>query len=95
MDEALCLATIDISNRPYCVFNMDFKSERLGKMSTQSFEEFFRAFAFNAGITLHINLLYGENDHHKIESGFKAFSRALRDASKIISEEIPSSKGIL
>lgn len=95
MDEALCLATIDISNRPYCVFNVDFKSERLGKMSTQSFEEFFRAFAFNAGITLHINLLYGENDHHKIESGFKAFSRALKDASKIISEEIPSSKGIL
>lgn len=95
MDEALCLATIDISNRPFCVFNMDFKSERLGSMSTENFEEFFRAFAFNAGVTLHVNLLYGENDHHKIEAGFKAFARALKEASKIVSEEIPSSKGIL
>lgn len=95
MDEALCLASIDISNRPYLVFNMDFKSGRLGTMSTENFEEFFRAFAFNAGLTLHINLLYGENDHHKIEAGFKAFARALDEASKIVSQEIASSKGIL
>lgn len=95
MDEALCLASIDISNRPYLVFNMDFKSERLGTMSTENFEEFFRAFAFNAGVTLHMNLLYGENDHHKIEAGFKAFARALKEASRVVSQEIPSSKGIL
>ncbi len=95
MDEALCLVTVDISGRPYLIFNFDFEIERLGNMSTQNFKEFFRAFAYNAGITLHINLLYGENDHHKIEAVFKAFSRALKEASKIVSEDIPSSKGIL
>lgn len=95
MDEALCLTTVDISGRPYLIFNVDFEIERLGNMSTQNFKEFFRAFAYNAGITLHINLLYGENDHHKIEAVFKAFSRTLKEASKIVSEEIPSSKGIL
>lgn len=95
MDEVLCLITVDISGRPYLIFNVDFEIERLGNMSTQNFKEFFRAFAYNAGITLHINLLYGENDHHKIEAVFKAFSRTLKEASKIVSEEIPSSKGIL
>ncbi len=95
MDEALCLTAVDISNRPYLVFNVNFESEKLGSMSTQGFEEFFRAFAFNAGITLHINLLYGQNDHHKIEAAFKAFARALREASQIVSEKVPSSKGIL
>lgn len=95
MDEALCLAAVDISNRPYLVFDVDFESQKLGNMNTQSFKEFFRAFAFNSGITLHLNLLYGENDHHKIEAAFKAFARALREASQIVSEEIPSSKGIL
>ena len=95
MDEALCLTTVDISGRPYLIFNVEFEVERLGNMSTQNFKEFFRAFAYNAGITLHINLLYGENDHHKIEAVFKAFSRTLKEASKIVSEEIPSSKGIL
>lgn len=95
MDEALCLAAVDISNRPYLVFDVDFESQKLGNISTQSFKEFFRAFAFNSGITLHLNLLYGENDHHKIEAAFKAFARALREASQIVSEEIPSSKGIL
>lgn len=95
MDEALCLAAVDISNRPYLVFDVDFESQKLGNISTQSFKEFFRAFAFNSGITLHLNLLYGENDHHKIEAAFKAFAKALREASQIVSEEIPSSKGIL
>lgn len=95
MDEALCLAAVDISNRPYLVFDVNFESQKLGNISTQSFKEFFRAFAFNSGITLHLNLLYGENDHHKIEAAFKAFARALREASQIVSEEIPSSKGIL
>lgn len=95
MDEALCLAAVDISNRPYLVFDVNFESQKLGNMNTQSFKEFFRAFAFNSGITLHLNLLYGENDHHKIEAAFKAFARALREASQIVSEEIPSSKGIL
>jgi imidazoleglycerol-phosphate dehydratase len=95
MDEALGLVVVDISNRPYLIFNVDFNGDRLGTMSTQNFKEFFRAFADKAGITLHINSLYGENDHHVIEGIFKAFSRALKDASQIVSEDIPSSKGIL
>lgn len=95
MDEALCLAAVDISSRPYLIFNVDFEGEKLGNMSTQCFKEFFRAFAFNAGITLHINLLYGENDHHKIEAVFKAFARAMREASQVVSDNIPSSKGVL
>lgn len=95
MDEALCLTVVDISSRPYLVFIVDFKSETLGSMCTQSFKEFFRAFAYNAGITLHINLLYGENDHHKIEAVFKAFAVALKEASQIVADNIPSSKGVL
>lgn len=95
MDEALCLAAVDISGRPYLIYNIDFRGEKLGSMSTQSFKEFFRAFAFNAGITLHINLLYGENDHHKIEAAFKAFAKAMKEASQVVSDDIPSSKGVL
>ena len=95
MDEALCLTVVDISSRPYLVFIVYFKSETLGSMCTQSFKEFFRAFAYNAGITLHINLLYGENDHHKIEAVFKAFAVALKEASQIVADNIPSSKGVL
>lgn len=95
MDEALCHVTIDISNRPYLVFNVDFKSENLGQMNTQGFKEFFRAFAYNAAITLHINQLYGENDHHKIEGVFKAFGKALKEATRIVSDQTPSTKGLL
>lgn len=95
MDEALCLAAVDISGRPYLIYNIDFRGEKLGSMSTQSLKEFFRAFAFNAGITLHINLLYGENDHHKIEAAFKAFAKAMKEASQVVSDDIPSSKGVL
>lgn len=95
MDEALCLVSIDISGRSYFVFNVEFETEKLGSMSTQNFKEFFRAFSHNAGITLHINLLYGENDHHKIETVFKAFSKALKEAASIVAKDIPSSKGVL
>ncbi|MBU5456127.1 imidazoleglycerol-phosphate dehydratase HisB [Caproiciproducens sp. MSJ-32] len=95
MDESLSLVNIDISGRPYLIFNVDFKSEKLGEMNTQSFKEFFKAFTYHSGITLHINLLYGENDHHKIESIFKGFSRALKEATMIISKDLPSSKGVI
>ncbi|MBU5257326.1 imidazoleglycerol-phosphate dehydratase HisB [Tissierella praeacuta] len=95
MDEALCLATLDVSGRSYSVFNVEFEREKLGSMSTENFKEFFRAFSYKSGITVHINLLYGENDHHKIEAVFKAFSKALKEAIQIVSEKIPSSKGIL
>ena len=76
MDESLAYTSIDISNRPYLVFNVNFSYEKIGSMSTQMFKEFFRAFVNESRITLHINLLYGENDHHKIEAVFKSFTRA-------------------
>ncbi len=93
MDESLSMVAIDISNRPYLVFNAKFDTQMIGSMSTQCFKEFFRAFVNESRVTLHINLLYGENDHHKIESIFKAFARALKEGSEIVSNEIASSKG--
>ena len=95
MDESLAYTSIDISNRPYLVFNVNFSYEKIGSMSTQMFKEFFRAFVNESRITLHINLLYGENDHHKIEAVFKSFARALKEGSEIISKEVSSSKGVL
>ncbi|WP_434799575.1 imidazoleglycerol-phosphate dehydratase HisB [Terrisporobacter vanillatitrophus] len=95
MDESLAYTSLDISNRPYLVFNVNFQSERIGNMSTQMFKEFFRAFVNESRTTLHINLLYGENDHHKIEAVFKSFARALKEGSEVISGDISSSKGVL
>ena len=95
MDESLAYTSIDISNRPYLVFIVNFSYEKIGNMSTQMFKEFFRAFVNESRITLHINLLYGENDHHKIEAVFKSFARALKEGSEIISKEVSSSKGVL
>lgn len=95
MDESLAYTSVDISNRPYLVFNVGFTAEKIGNMSTQMFKEFFRAFVNESRITLHINLLYGENDHHKIEAVFKSFARALKEGSEIISKEVSSSKGVL
>lgn len=93
MDEALAMATLDISNRPYLVFNAEFSSDKTGDFDNQMCEEFFRAFAFNAGITLHINLMYGKNDHHKIEGIFKAVAHALKQAITINSDKDLSTKG--
>ena len=96
MDETLALVSLDISNRPFVVFDCDFKREKVGEMATEMVVEFFRAFAFNAGITLHLKILYGENDHHKIEALFKALGRAVKEA-KFRSEEngLPSTKGTI
>lgn len=98
MDEALLEAVVDLSGRPYIVFNADFSAPSVGDFDTQLTEEFFRALAFNAGITLHISCRYGRNDHHIIEGIFKAFARALRQAISIDqanSDKIPSTKGVL
>ena len=95
MDESLAYTSLDISNRPYLVFNVNFTYEKVGNMSTQMFKEFFRAFVNESRITLHINLIYGENDHHKIEAVFKSFARALKEGSEVISDDISSSKGVL
>ena len=95
MDESLVYTSLDISNRPYLVFNVNFYSEKIGNMSTVMFKEFFRAFVNESKTTLHVNLLYGENDHHKIEAVFKSFGRALKEGSEVISNDISSSKGVL
>jgi imidazoleglycerol-phosphate dehydratase len=95
MDESLALVAIDISNRPYLVENLSFRNDRLGSMNTEDFKEFFRAFAFSAGLTLHIDLMRGENDHHKIEAVFKGLGRALRESTRVIGNDIVSTKGVL
>ncbi len=95
MDEALASCSLDISGRPFLVFNGEFGDYRLGDMDSEMVEEFFRAFAMNGMITLHINLIYGKNDHHKAEAIFKAFAHALKMAVKKEGSEILSSKGSL
>ena len=80
MDETLTRAAIDCSGRPYCVFNVDFTRDKIGDMDTELFREWFMAFAGNAGITLHVENLYGLNNHHVIESAFKATARAAKMA---------------
>jgi imidazoleglycerol-phosphate dehydratase len=83
MDETLVSVTVDLSGRPYLVFNTDFRGSQVGDFETQLTEEFFRAVAANAGMTLHMNCHYGQNDHHKVEGLFKAFARALAEAAAI------------
>ena len=80
MDESLAMASLDLSNRPFLVFNCDFTNQSCGDYDLCMTEEFFRAFAFNSGMTLHINLLYGTNDHHKAEAVYKAVAHALKTA---------------
>lgn len=95
MDESLALCALDISNRPFLVFNAEFKEERCGEYETCCTEEFFRAFAVNAGITLHLNVLYGSNSHHEIEALFKAFAYAMKIAVAPSSGGVLSTKGVL
>ncbi|MCH5287721.1 MAG: imidazoleglycerol-phosphate dehydratase HisB [Christensenellaceae bacterium] len=83
MDEALAFAAIDISGRPYLAYQATFSAAMVGTMDTQLAEEFFRAVAVNAGLTLHLKVLEGRNDHHKLEALFKAFGLALRDAARM------------
>ena len=98
MDETLTRVTMDVSNRPYLIWRVNFSKPKLGDMDTELFKEWFQAFAQAAGITLHIENLYGENNHHIIESCYKALARALRNAITIDprkAEDVPSTKGIL
>lgn len=81
MDEALAFCALDISGRPYLAFSAEFSAPMVGSLDTQLAEEFFRAVAVNAGLTLHLKVLDGRNDHHKMEALFKAFGLALRDAA--------------
>ncbi len=96
MDEALSRVTIDISGRPYLVWNVEFTRSKIGDMDTELFKEWFQAFAFSLGATLHVENIYGNNSHHIIESCFKALARALREAVCIDNKmkgDIPSTKG--
>ena len=95
MDEALGFASLDISGRPYLVFDADFSDDRIGELDACLVEEFFRAFAFNAGITLHLKCEYGKNDHHIAEALFKASAHAVKAAKAISGNEILSTKGVL
>ena len=96
MDESLAFCSLDISGRPFLVFNAEFTNERVGEFDTCLTEEFMRAFAFNAGITLHLRCEYGSNDHHKIEALFKSLAYALKAAVKRNSDgSVVSTKGVL
>ncbi|MEM7569177.1 MAG: imidazoleglycerol-phosphate dehydratase, partial [Pseudomonadota bacterium] len=98
MDETLSRVSLDISGRPYLVWNVDFTTDKLGDFDTELFKEFFQAFAQAAGITLHVETLYCTNNHHRIESCFKGLARALKMAMAIdprAAGDIPSTKGSL
>jgi imidazoleglycerol-phosphate dehydratase len=97
MDESLCNVAIDISGRPYLIYNVEFKSRKIGKFDYSLIKEFFKSFSDHSGMTLHINLMYGKNSHHMAEAVFKAFALALRKAVTIHGriEGILSTKGSL
>jgi imidazoleglycerol-phosphate dehydratase len=97
MDEALVLVSLDLSGRPFLAFDAELPRVKLGDFETETTEEFFRAFAFAAGITLHIKVMAGKNAHHIIEAMFKGLGRALREAASMDPREagVPSTKGVL
>ena len=98
MDETLTRVALDCSNRPYLVWKVNFSRPKLGEMDTELFKEWFQAFAQSAGVTLHVENVYGENNHHIVESCFKGLARALRQAVEIDPRRagaVPSTKGTL
>jgi imidazoleglycerol-phosphate dehydratase len=98
MDETLTRVALDASNRPYLVWKVPFTRPKLGDMDTELFQEWYRAFAQSAGLTLHVETLYGENNHHMVESCYKGLARALRIAVEIDprrADDVPSTKGVL
>lgn len=98
MDEAMTRVAIDVSGRPYLVWNVNFSQPKLGEMDTELFREFFQAFAQNAGITLHVENLYGDNNHHIVETCFKGLARTLQLAVALDPKQkgrVPSTKGAL
>jgi imidazoleglycerol-phosphate dehydratase len=98
MDETLTRVAVDVSGRPYLIWKVAFPRAKLGEMDTELFREFFQAFAQNAGVTLHVETLYGENSHHIAETCFKGLARALREAVAIDPRQggrVPSTKGTL
>ena len=98
MDETMTRVAVDVSGRPYLIWKVAFSRDKVGDMDTELFREFFQAFAQNAGITLHVETLYGENNHHIAETCFKGLARALREAIALDGRQagrVPSTKGSL
>src|SRR5690606_32737725 len=98
MDEAMTRVAVDVSGRPYLIWKVDFTRDKLGEMDTELFREWFQAFAQNAGITCHIENLYGDNNHHIAETCYKGLARALREAISLDPRQagrVPSTKGTL
>jgi imidazoleglycerol-phosphate dehydratase len=98
MDETMTRVSLDASNRPYLIWKVNFSKPKLGEMDTELFKEWFQAFAQAAGLTLHVENIYGENNHHIVESCYKGLARALRQAIEIDPRQtgrIPSTKGTL
>jgi imidazoleglycerol-phosphate dehydratase len=97
MDESLALVAVDLSGRPYCVFNAEFVTPRLGTLGTDLIFHLFESFAIHARINLHAQVLYGRNDHHKVEALFKGLARALDAATQLDArrQDVPSTKGTL
>jgi len=96
LDEALSRAVVDISSRPFCVTDLGFKREKIGDLSTEMIPHLLHSFAMAAGITMHVDVLRGDNDHHRAESAFKALAIALRQAiERTGGTEVPSTKGVL
>lgn len=95
MDETLARVVVDFSGRPYLIYNVKIEREKVGTLDTQNVKEFFKSVSNEAKMNCHMEVLYGENDHHIIEALFKAFGRAVREACKVVSNEVPSTKGVL
>ncbi|PSR94072.1 hypothetical protein PHLCEN_2v4500 [Hermanssonia centrifuga] len=96
LDEALSRAVIDICSRPFCVTDLGIKREKIGDLSTEMFPHIFYSFAMASGVTLHVDVLRGENDHHRAESAFKALALAIKEAiQRTGGDDVPSTKGVL
>ena len=98
MDETLTRVALDASNRPYLIWKVSFSKPKLGEMDTELFKEWFQAFAQSAGVTLHVENIYGDNNHHIVESCYKGLARALKEALAIDPRQaqiVPSTKGTL
>lgn len=95
MDEALARVALDFSGRPYLVYACDYRRNDLGTLDVQNIQEFFKSFTNTSLTTLHLTILYGENDHHKAEALFKGFGQAVFEAKQIINDRLPSTKGVL
>ncbi len=95
MEDALANVAIDLSGRPFCVYNAKYNSEKIGNFDVELIEEFLRAFTNSAKINLHVNVAYGTNSHHIAEGIFKALGQAIASAIKVVGDDIPSTKGLL